>query len=92
MRYNYLSELALTLFPGVLGSTVEQVRGRITQIEMNPDLSIRSEVVRLWHTLFLHTVDERCMIQGVCNPASPSKTLANRGGSHGRSTASVRYL
>jgi hypothetical protein len=52
MRYNYLSQPALTLFPGMPGSTLEQSLGRITQIEINPDLSIRSEVVRLWHTLF----------------------------------------
>jgi hypothetical protein len=50
MRYNYFSEPALTLFPGMPGSTIEQLRGRITQIEIDAGLSVRGGVVRLWHT------------------------------------------
>src|SRR5262249_44807838 len=46
MRYNYFSEPALTLLPGMLGSTIEQMRGRITQIEIDAGFSIRGGVVR----------------------------------------------
>jgi hypothetical protein len=52
MRYNYFFQPALTLFPGMPGSTREQLRGRIAQMEMDASLSVRGEAVRLWHTLF----------------------------------------
>jgi hypothetical protein len=52
MRYNYLSQPALTLFPGMPGSTPEQLRDRTAQIEMDTRFSVRGEAVRLWHTLF----------------------------------------
>src|SRR4030095_5758924 len=47
MRYNYFSEAALTLFPSMLGSTIEQLRGRITQIKIDAGLSVRGGVGRL---------------------------------------------
>jgi hypothetical protein len=43
---------ALTLFPGMPVSTLEQLWGRIAQIEMNARPSVRGEAVRVWHTLF----------------------------------------
>ena len=50
MRYNYFSEPALTLCPGMPGRTLEQRRGRITQIKIDAGLSVRGGIVRLWHT------------------------------------------
>jgi hypothetical protein len=52
MRYNYFFQPALTLFPGMPGSTREQLRGRLAQMEMDASLSVCGEAVRLWHTLF----------------------------------------
>src|SRR5262245_24093392 len=47
MRYNYVSKPALTLFPGMPGSIIEQPRGRIAQIEIDTGLGVRGGVMRL---------------------------------------------